>query len=520
MIYESEGILHEKNWWETLILESPRSDEVPCPNSECIHAQKGQRNDSIDVVCMNDDALLIGINIEKSKKRMINMGFFIISLLVALAVGYLRWFWPIYFFGGAISITFFALFFRRHRTTLRYYLILTLAAYLGLVFWRLYMPGQWNLFQVSGIILLALLLLELFFFTIHALVTRNDAGRAWLGENQKETPEQGIVAWLAVLLAFAIMSLILSVAAAFVPQVQTRDLLISAFLQFALIIVILAEISAFGLSSLWSLRGEPFEIKDLWEYKPILKPIEFDRVERRKIDQKNPWLKRLSDSIDRFRVVSVNTMIEAVEGGYNNFVVRFINNFARSLIRLANLARRTLIVIARHMARTIKRFWNINKWALRWTWRIVRSYTRVFVAPPLLFWFGAVELYILSINVLSYVHGGSFLLPLVITVNGLLVFLLMTLAASFLLAQRRTKKEGSVMDYNIFTLVEKVLAAVPFFGTWGYILFLILAWGLGIYGVLTEGPYRIGWVTITATIILAAVIFVTQRQSSRIESSK
>ena len=77
---------------------------------------------------------------------------------------------------------------------------------------------------------------------------------------------------------------------------------------------------------------------------------------------------------------------------------------------------------------------------------------------------------------------------------------------------------GLLFRLDLLSFFEKMLNALSIFGTSAFLFFVLSAWLFGIIGMLTDGPYRIGWVTISSTLVLVAVFFLAQRRPANRES--
>lgn len=481
--------------WQNLVFASPKENAARCPICNTNHS-------SIDVVCTKDDTLLVGSNLNELIPKLIANALRIIAVAAALAVGYLSWLWPAYAFGGIVIIGFFALFLRRHIITLCYFLFVEIATLVGYISWQMLNLKDYSLMQISGAILVALFLPGPLFLVAYTLrLGRGQNPQAALEATFKSEVGRITLLWTTFLLTVSVFCFSVVAAARWLPVPELGQL-IPTSLALGFTALGAAEVGLLVASTVYTLRGVPFYVPDFWKYRDIFKEIKLRQMSWVADQSQTSWHIRLKNTFDRFALVSINGIIQALEDSYNNFVVRFFNNLARSVVLLANAMRRAIIKAVRHLIRTFLRLGHLNLKSIWWAWRVWRRYTGVFIGPPLLCWLSAILLYEISYDFLSYVHGGPIILPLNMFGLGLMVFILSAVAC------------GLLLHVKLFTFGEKVLNASAKFGPSAYLFFLLIALSLGIIGMLTNGPYRIGWVTIVSTVLLAAVFLGSQRRTT------
>ena len=207
------------------------------------------------------------------------------------------------------------------------------------------------------------------------------------------------------------------------------------------------------------------------------------------------------NALNRAGFAALDRLILTVDKAYNYLLVRFVNGLIQSIIRTANTVRRVVIKSVLHLMRVVRRILYTNKWVVKWLLDVGRSYAKVFVVFPLLVWFGATLLFLACTQFYEYIHGGPLYLPFTIFLLGAAVLAIMPMAVKQLL-------QVSMADFG-----EKALNATAIFGLYSFLTVLVTSWLLGVAGtVLSQGPYRLGWVTITSTVILIAVIVIAQRR--------
>jgi hypothetical protein len=258
-------------------------------------------------------------------------------------------------------------------------------------------------------------------------------------------------------------------------------------------------ITALVASTIYSLRGEPFCVSDILKYRPIMHPWDARKI-RYKKKETTTWYIKTVVTIERVMINSANKMIESLANSYNSFVVRFINNLAKTILEIMNTIRRALIKIALHLSRSFQRFFHIVKWSVQWALHTAIRYSEIFLIPILFIYFGSFLLYGVSEDFFEYVHSGLIFLPVIILIKIISVIIMFSIASSLLLHLR------------FFNFFEKVLNALSIFGTSAFLFFILISWGFGAVGSLTDGPYRIGWVTISSTLLPIVVFLISRRQ--------
>ncbi|HUW09031.1 MAG TPA: hypothetical protein VM537_04840, partial [Anaerolineae bacterium] len=128
-------------------------------------------------------------------------------------------------------------------------------------------------------------------------------------------------------------------------------------------------------------------------------------------------------------------------------------------------------------------------------------YVKVFVLPVMACFTGSTLIYAIGEDFSAYVHGGSPLIPLGLVAKGVAAIILFTVGS------------GLLLRINLGSYFNKMLNALSTFGVPAFLNFLLSAWLLGVVGMITHGPYRIGWVTILSTLLVGAVFVLTQRRT-------
>lgn len=500
MSYQGATSFAKFAWWEKLLFQRPIREFSTC-------AGCGTVNNSIDVVCVTDNSVLVGVEISaKDQARLINF-LRAMAVGVALAVGYLSLLWPVYVFVGLAMIAFFSLFLRNHSSTWYFFLTISILSYLGYGIWNIIDPKTPPLFYAIGLTFSGLLVLVLLFLVIYTLRTSTDDPRhQWMLQRNIDL-HLGTVVWISLMLTSTILFLVGASMYRAIPQffhlfISERNLDI-LFLQGAVLALGTGEITALVASTVYSLRAQAFDVQDKWIYRPIAHDKSFERLPVVRRPTIMTWINRFSSTVQRIVTASANRLIDGIENAYNNFYVRFINNLAQTAIRIANTIRKVIIKTALHIARSLTRFWVLNRWCFTWSWHVMTQHVQVFVVPAMLCFICALLTLNIGADFFSYVHGGIWYTPLVLLAKSIGLLMLFSIAT------------GLLSHLNLFSFFEKVLNALSIFGTSAFLFFVLSAWLLGIAGMLTEGPYRVGWVTILSTLTLLLVFGIAQRRATK-----
>lgn len=493
------------SWWERLILERPRNDFTECPSSKTL-------NDSIDVVCSKCSTILIGIQQSNIAKSLVIKFLQGAAVVVALAVGYLNWTWPIFAFSSILVIMFFSLFLRHHKNTRNFFFVVSAFSFIGYGVWKTLNPENPSFLQVIGLLLTVMLVLELMFLVQLTLSTsRNDFRKYWLPSNNIDLGSYTLT-WISLMLTITFLCILAVVANLITPTFIQMFIQNNNFNYFALRGAIQAfsatQVAVLISSTVYSLKGHPFSVLDRWTYKPILCKCNFGRVQVAQHLDVIKWTLRLIHSIKRFAIAASNRIIQGIENAYNYFIVSFLNNLVRVAIKITNTIRCMIIKTIRHIIRSLMRFILLNRWCIKWAWHVGVQYAKVFILPLVLFIVGTMLLYSISDDFFSYVHDGSAFLPIIIAVKSLALIILFTIGTGFL------------SHANLLVFFDKTLNALSIFGASAFLFFVLLAWLLGIIGMLTSGPYRIGWVTILSTLAMISVFFISKRRPSTSPNSE
>ncbi len=483
-----------KAWWERLIFSQSTKKIQLCPS--CNHP-----NDSIDVVCSKDATALVGLKLDDRCKALIINGLRILAFGVALAVGYMFWFWPTYVFISVVMCAFFALFLRNHQTILRYFVIITSIGFLVQVAWLLALQQILTFVQVLGLIFLLLLLTELVFliaFTLRIKRVEQNARWSWLKSKDIDLPAKTL-AWIAFMLTALVLCLVIAFGAWRLDQLPFNETISRIALRLSLSALWASVVVALVSSTIFSLRGEPFRVLDKWIFRPIFQEQRFKQIPIPEKRVSKSWKVRFTNILDRAFVISTNKMVQAFEKAYNWLIVHFSNLLFRNTLQFANTVRRTGIKLVRHLVRTLHRFIVINVWCVLWAWYTETRFFITYALPLLLSLIIATIMYSMASNFFHYVHQGPVLLALVFFLQLIGVVLLLTIVCSLL------------MHVNI---LSKMLDALTVFGPNAFLFFLLTAWSIGIFGMITDGPYKVGPVTIFSTIAVI-VMFVLNRQRSK-----
>jgi len=273
-------------------------------------------------------------------------------------------------------------------------------------------------------------------------------------------------------------------------------------LEMALVPLGLAATSCLVSSIIFSLKGEPFSVPDRWHYKILLTAKTLKTWQVRRSNAPSSLRERIVATLDRIATFATNRFIVLFEQFYNGFVVRFANRLAGSAIHIANLTRKAAKKAYLHTLRTLRRFKVVPVWAVLWAIHVAKCYWKNFFFPISAILTCSILLFSIANDFFWYVHGRQVLLPLSIAWKVLVVFILLTISGGFVSHKR-------FLDF-----FEQVLDAVSVFGSDAYLFFVLTAWIFGLFGHLTGGPYRIGWVTIICTMALIAIFVRSQWRSA------
>lgn len=480
-----------RRWLARLLFDVPKKDFISCPIC-------GALNDSLSVVCANDSSTLIGRNLDHRKWVYIVHTIRATAVSVALAVGYLHWSWPVYLFVCIGVLTFFILFHRNHQTARNYVLVLAAVGVLLTGILTYFKPTGKSLTTLLAACLGVMILAEQVFLVAFGRNIENDPRQDWLEKHQIDL-HTGTLTWIALLLTFSLFSFVAYVV---LTAKETGGTLRFFSLEMALVSLGLAATSCLVSSMIFTLRGELFSVPDRWHYKALLKDRTLKTWQVRRSNAPSNWRERIVATLDRIATFATNRFTELFEQFYNKFVVRFANRLAGSAVLIANLTRRAAMKTYLHTLRTLRRFKVELVWAVLWAIHVAKSYWKNFFFPISAILTCSILLFSIADDFFWYVHGRHVLLPLSIAWKVFVVFILLTISGSF------------VSHCRFFDFFEQVLATVSVFGPSAYLFFVLTAWIFGLFGHLTGGPYRIGWVTIICTVVLIA-IFVRSQWRSR-----
>lgn len=422
-------------------------------------------------------------------------------------MGYLNWLWPAYVISTIFAFGFFALFFRRHRLALLYFGVVSITSFTFQSVWQTYKPALNDLIQVSSLIAVTLVLIEPLFIVGYTLRTPHNANdlnanqdprTAWFNVHNID---KGALTWIAVMLTIAIFCFLAVTGIRWISLPFLNNSILATMAPNLVLTPLSAALGgAIVSATIYTLHNEPsFPVGPRWSYSDSFHPITIRRIARDGNgagSSHSQWYARLRNTLDRLAVTSSNVVIEAIENT-SVFVVRLVNQLTRNIVELANTFRRVILKTLHHLEVSGRRFGHLLAWSMIWSWETFKRYAEVFVLPPMLAWFSAITLYGLSDSLFQYIHGGLVILVLAMLSQSLLLLVLLTCAC------------GLLFHVSFLTIVNKVLSALAVFGTTAYLNLLGIAWLLGILGLLTNGPYRIGWVTVISTVPLVYVFLRT-----------
>ena len=355
--------------------------------------------------------------------------------------------------------------------------------------------------QVLAIIYVGLILFEfvfLVFFTSRIKQNDDDERWFWLECNNIDLSIKTLttISLLQTVFIFSVGIAIISLLLGILPS---NDIFSGIGLRFLISVLGSSFVIALVSSTLYSLKGEPFIIVDKWTIRPIIHEHKFKQIPIPEKLRSQSLPIKIGNILDRAIIISTNNMVKAFEKTYNRVIVITINVVFINIVKTSNAIRKALIKLVRHIIRTVLRFILILTWCASWARYVGNKFLLTYAIPIFLLMASMLSIFSIATDFYNYVHQSEFIIAIWILLKSILLILLFTLITSLLI------------HANIFA---KMVNALNVFGTSAFLFFLLAAWSFGIIGMLTNGPYRIGPVTIISTAILIILfIFVRIRNS-------
>lgn len=469
-------------WWFELTTQQPRPKFGRCPKCS-------GDVDSTDVLCPNDDVSLLGEVVSEERFPWLVNILRAVTAAVALAVGYLHWAWPVYVFallvGGGIA----GLFARNHTWPRRF--LLGGIAIFGLAHWILmvvadgkYRPEAVAVFAVFGAVGE---LLFVFAFT------RKMAADTTSWHPQHDGSVRTMLFGAMAISAMTVTAIVVLLARMLLTPLPPVVVLIGMYI---VVIAMSAGTTALLASSIaYTLNAPVFSVRDPITYNIPLREIRLPRLRTGPPRHIHNAIDRFVAVLERMGLAFANAIVTALEGFYNRQIRGFVNGTVKTATALANAAYRGVVKTARHMHRTLDRFVVLARESAQWSWMCIRKYTLSFLAPAVLFWIAAGDAWAIGREVLGYVTGSvSVFTPLLTAPRAILLLAILAFAAGLLLQAPAT------------AFATKVMTVVSAFSANAFLFFVALAWTLGVLGAMTDGPYRIGWVTLASTAIVIGIV--------------
>lgn len=473
-------------WW----IELTEAEWQP-EFSNC--ATCGESADSVDVVCGKDDTVLVD---RPTSERRITVAAHVLRALVvlaALAVGYLGWAWPAYAVGVILAFSFALLFFRNHRTAFIY------LANVGGV--AAASHGLWAALQypyladVTWGLTVTAIASSLVFIIGFSLFVSNDGAfpQLSIAVQTASVVSTGIVIVCVGVLIVGLGSVFAHVVPTWVTWGAKHAT------PFAASVVIFAALVS---SIAYTLAAPVFDVKNILHFHEVLKPIRLGRIRTPDYARVTRGVERLAVTAERVLIGFANGITSAIEVAYNRQWCRLVNGLAEMLIKAANAIYKWFVKCARHVARVGERFYSVVIACAQWSWALAKRFAAAFVLPVVLAWLACAELWWIAAEVRRYVlHESSWATPLASLLRIIVVVLLLSASAKLMLQVPATAFGG------------KLAAAAGAVGGRAFLFFVFIAWTLGLLGWITNGPFRIGWLTLTSTgIVVVSLLALRARR--------
>ncbi len=468
-------------WWVEIAGDAPREGFAKC-------ATCPTEADSVDVFCPNDDSSLLGQL--ASERTLLKATYLLraIAVAAALAVGYLRWAWPAYAAGVIFASAFALLFARNHRAVLTYLALVLVSAAAGHWIWKGIGDVPFG-HVVIGVLLIAIVA-ELLFVVGMTFRTAADASQ-WSGEFDVGV-QTVLTTAVGLTITFAALatSAAASVTAELVPEwLAWGAMHVAPLTASASVIAILVS------SVAYTIRAPMFAVDDAVKYHEILAIIRLERIHMPVSAKRLTSLELFANTIQRAAIAFANGVTSAVESAYNRQIRGFVNGLAKTIVVVANACYRGLVKLARHTARTLRRSGTVAARCASWAWALGSRFASAFAFPVALAWLLCAELWLIASEFQAYIaHETPWFTPMV---SGLRVILVTAACAAMTMV---------VLRIPLSKFGRKFVTTASAIGGNAFLFFVVIAWTLGIVGWLSDGPFRVGWVTLVSTGVIACVL--------------
>lgn len=479
-------------WWLELAQEEAQEDFVKC--ELC-----GTSADSVDVVCARDDTALVG---GRARERQITVAAYVLRALVvlaALAIGYLRWAWPAYVVGVVLAFAFALLFVRNHRISLIYFAVAGVVVAAG--------HGLWAAVRYPhlGNVVWSLLLISI--LTAIAFIARMTI----LISDKGVFPEIDVTAHTVVIASTGIVAScagVLVIILGFIGMGLLPQWLFWGATRATPVIASIAVFAILVSGVVFTLGAPAFKVDGVLHYREVLAPVRLGRFAVPDYTGVHGALQQLAASMERIAIRFANGLTSAVETAYNRFR-GLINGFVHTLIICGNAVYRWAVKTGRHIARVLERCLAVTLKCLDWCWILLRRFYKAFVLPVFLSWVACAELWWIAHEIRAYVlHETSWMTPLLTLMRIIITVVLLSMGAMFML------------EVRFVPFGSKLSAAAGVVGGRAFLFFVFIAWTLGLFGWATDGPFRIGWLTLTSTgMVITALIALRARRAVAVAST-
>lgn len=482
-------------WWLEVANDRPISAFARCLSP--FHPASVGDADSVDIFCPGDSTSLLGSL--GSERTLLKVAYVMraIAVAAALAVGYLRIAWPAYVAGAVFAFAFALLFLRNHRASMSY----IAAAALFVTF------GHWA-WQAAGVVTLTALLrgLALFLVVLEVCfcvaITLRAAGDSDRWGDRFDIGAQTVLT--------ATIGGTIGLVGSFVAIFRYSWELVPDWLMWLAMHVTPLAFSAAAVAILissiaYTIHAPVFSFPDVMIAREILAVVRFERLEK-PLPLANPTaLEALANTVERVAIAFANGITTAIESTYNRQIRGLVNGLAKLIVAVINGFVRWAVNLARHVGRTTVRCFVVAKCCARWAFAVAMRFATAFALPINLAWLACAELWWFSAEFRGYVVGElPWHTPFVLVLRiGLILLILATMIA--LLLQMRPSVFRAKFETATTTIGPNV-----------FLFFVVLAWTLGIVGWLTDGPYKVGWVTLTSTFLIVCVlVYIRLRRNTR-----
>jgi len=465
-------------WWLELADDEWRENFTSCVSC-------GTPADSVDVVCTKDDTVLLDSG---TPLRLITASAYVLRglvVLAALAVGYLRWTWPAYVVGAILALAFAFLFVRNHRAASMYLVAVGCSVAAA--------HGIWAGLNYPH-------LRDIVWFVILAALVAEEGGTF---------PELHVAGHTVAVVSISILVMCGGVIALVAERMKT-DLapawLIWAASHLTPIAISVALFAILVSGVAFTLTAPAFTVDDIFHFRKVLRPVRLSRIRTPDYSKVHGALERVAATMERIAIGFANGITGAIETAYNHQFCAIINGMVRAAVRVGNAMHRWLVKAARHIARVLERCFQLARKCGWWCWFVTKRFTAAFASTVILSWFACYELWWIAEEIRGYVlHERIWATPLLSLGRTALVILPLTVATMLML---------QVSPGNA---ISKLAAASGAVGGRAFLFFVFIAWTLGLVGWATDGPFRIGWVTLTSTgIVVAALVALRARRPTAV----